>query len=97
MLYILFIFWIWKKQNKIIIFILANDKDLNSPKFYSSQIYILLNSLIFKFTKGSGTISFDEYQKIEKNQNYLGKSISIQCSEDKIFLKSEESFIHHLY
>jgi len=108
---ILFIFKFQDNQTKTILSMFANDKDLNSHKFYSSQVYIISNStrefnfntnygnclLIFKFISGNGIISFGEYQKIEANSNYFGKPISFPLSEvKKIIFKSDESFIYHL-
>jgi len=108
---ILFKFEFENNQTKTILSMFTIDKDISSPKFYSSQIYKLFNSskklnfnfnydnclLIFKFINGSGTISFDEYQKIEANSNYFGKSITIPFSKVKnITFKSEKLFIYHL-
>jgi len=108
---ILFKFVFEDNQPKTILSMFTNDKNISSPKFYSSQIYKLFNSsrefnfnfnydnclLIFKFINGSGTILFDEYPKIEANSNYFGKSIIIPFSKVKnITFKSEELFIYHL-
>ena len=108
---ILFKFEFEDNRPKTILSMFANDKDINSPKFYSSQVYILSNSskqfnfnfnygnclLIFKYISGSGNILFGEYQKIEVNSNYFGKPITIPISEVKnITFKTEESFIYHL-
>ena len=108
---ILFKFEFENNQTKTILSMFTIDKDISSPKFYSSQIYKLFISskklnfnfnydnclLIFKFINGSGTISFDEYQKIEANSNYFGKSITIPFSKVKnITFKSEKLFIYHL-
>ena len=108
---ILFKFEFKDNLPKTILSMLDTDKDIISPKFYSSQIYILFNSnkefnfdfnygnclLIFKYISGSGTISFDKYPKIEANLNYFGKPITIPISKVKnITFKTEESFIYHL-
>ena len=108
---ILFEFEFEDNKPKTILSMFTNDKDISSPKFYSSQIYILFNSskefnfnfnyenclLIFKFISGSGTISSGGYSKIEANSNNFGKPITIPISKvKKIIFKSEESFIYHL-
>ena len=108
---ILFKFEFEDNRPKTILSMFSNDKDINSPKFYSSQIYILSNPkkqfnfnfnygnclLIFKYISGSGNISFGEYQKIEANSNNLEKPIIIPISKVKnITFKTEESFIYHL-
>ena len=108
---ILFKFEFENNQPKTILSMFSDDKDKYSPKIYSSKIYTLFNSkkefninfiygkclLIFKYIKGSGTISFDDYPKIEANLNYLGKTITIPISEEKkITFNTEETFTYIL-
>ena len=108
---ILFKFEFEDNEVKTILSKFSNDKDLSFPRFYSSQIYTLLNSskefnfnfnygnclLIFKYIFGKGTISFGEYPKIEANLNYLDKPITIPISEIKnITFHTKENFRYYL-
>jgi hypothetical protein len=110
---ILFKFEFEDNKPKIILSSYSNDKDLNYPQIYSPKIYRLFNTnkvfnfnltnrdclLIFKLIYGRGIIIFDNYPKIDINENYLGKQITIPFSEVKnITFQSykEEDFIFYI-